>query len=88
MKLKFPTYKQTATAHKAADKRCGREWVCMCGACRMIRKQPKISIRGNRFDHWTGYIGGKVAITFANTPEQSAKLIATKWKESLERDIR
>lgn len=27
----------TAEEHRAADERCGRAWVCMCGACKPLR---------------------------------------------------
>jgi len=33
--------KRTATEHKEADKRCGREWECMCSACRIVRADEK-----------------------------------------------
>jgi hypothetical protein len=29
----------TAIEHAAADKRCGREWECACGACGTIRAE-------------------------------------------------
>ncbi len=30
-----------AVEHAHADKRCGREWVCACGACNIIRREIK-----------------------------------------------
>ena len=29
---------QVAQEHKAADKACGREWECACGACNTARR--------------------------------------------------
>lgn len=28
----------TAAEHQAADARCGREWLCQCGACKRTRE--------------------------------------------------
>lgn len=37
-KAALQIYIDTAEQHKAADVACGREWVCTCGACRIVRK--------------------------------------------------
>jgi hypothetical protein len=29
--------RETAKKHAAADRACGREWTCQCGACRRTR---------------------------------------------------
>lgn len=31
----------TADMHRSADAACGREWVCVCAACRMVRGASK-----------------------------------------------
>ena len=30
---------ETAFEHAAADRDCGREWVCACGACKEVRSE-------------------------------------------------
>ena len=35
----MPSAAETAKEHAAADKRCGRKWVCQCAACRQTREE-------------------------------------------------
>ena len=37
----FIAYQRTAFSHQDADKACGREWVCACAACRIVRAWEK-----------------------------------------------
>lgn len=39
----------------------------------------KFSIRKNKWDNWNGYISGKKAISFADTPSSTAEQKAKKW---------
>lgn len=41
MDFPVPDYVAVRAEHVAADKACGREWVCACGACRIIRARLK-----------------------------------------------
>jgi hypothetical protein len=37
---------QVAKSHQEADKTCGRDWVCACGACQIVRAGIARDIRG------------------------------------------
>jgi hypothetical protein len=40
---------KTAERHADADKSCGREWVCACGACRRVRQSNALKEIDERF---------------------------------------
>lgn len=37
----IPDWYEPALTHAEADKRCGREWSCGCGACRQARRHTE-----------------------------------------------
>lgn len=37
--FKMPDVSVTASQHRLADAKCGRDWVCQCAACRTVREK-------------------------------------------------
>jgi hypothetical protein len=39
--VRLLSLEETARAHRAADKACGRSWICACAACRQSRARAR-----------------------------------------------